>query len=85
MIDPDYHGRGHGKRAVKMVLDHIFLEKEFHKAQARVYAFNEASRSLWESLGFTREATLEDHVWSHGEYRDVILYGFWREDYEKMD
>ncbi len=46
-----------------------------HKIAANVFAFNEPSQALVESLGFTHEGTNREERFADGEYHDVYRYG----------
>lgn len=70
-----YWGRGVGREALALMVTHAFDKLCLHKVTGGMYATNEASRRLFESLGFVREAVLRQHARWRGEYIDVYRYG----------
>ncbi len=81
-LDPDYHGEGYAGEAVELVVDAVFRSHPVHGISAGAYGFNEASRGLLESLGFTQEARLRNAWYVDGAYRDGIQYGLLRREWE---
>jgi RimJ/RimL family protein N-acetyltransferase len=45
-----------------------------HRVEARVIEDNEASRRLWEKLGYRHEATMREAAFRDGEYVDLHWY-----------
>lgn len=78
-ISPHMQGKGYGKEAVTLVVDHAFRSYDTPAIGAEAYDFNEASRELLESLGFTREGCRRKFMFVDGAYRDMIQYGLLRE------
>ncbi|AOV95470.1 hypothetical protein AQV86_03815 [Nanohaloarchaea archaeon SG9] len=79
-LHPDYHGNGYGTEASKLVVEHGFEQLNYHKLYARAHSDNEASKSIWRKHGFQKEGEFKDHVYTEGEYRDVVYYGLLEED-----
>lgn len=75
---PDAQGKGYATEAVSLLIDHAFDAVGLHKVHARVADFNEASRGLLASLGFTEEGRLREHAFVRGAHRDEIRYGLLR-------
>ncbi|WP_132058678.1 GNAT family N-acetyltransferase [Halorussus amylolyticus] len=82
---PEYHGDGYGSEAVALVVNHVFQSYDTPSISAATLDFNEASRSLLESLGFTEEGRLRKARFIGGEYRDSIEYGLLREEWHERD
>jgi ribosomal-protein-alanine N-acetyltransferase len=86
-VHPDHQRNGYAREAVSLLLDWGFDEYGLHKIGANAYEFNDASRNLLESLGFTHEGTHRDERYAHGQYHDVHHYGLladeWRDDTAK--
>lgn len=72
---PDHWGRSLGTEAARLVVDWAFRERRMHRVIAHVVDGNEASARIWESLGFTREATLRDAAFREGTHVNMHLYG----------
>jgi RimJ/RimL family protein N-acetyltransferase len=74
-IAPDHQGNGYASEATELAIDYAFEDRRCHKIVASAQARNDASRGLLESLGFTQEGRLRDHVFLDGKYVDRIMYG----------
>jgi RimJ/RimL family protein N-acetyltransferase len=80
-IAPEFQGEGYGTEAVSLVVDYVFRTYDTPSVGAGVYDYNEASRGLLESLGFTQEGRLRKDRFVDGEYRDAVVYGLLREEW----
>ncbi|QCS43930.1 GNAT family N-acetyltransferase [Natrinema versiforme] len=82
-LAPDHHGRGYGTEATERVVRYAFDQLGLHRIAARVFEFNEPSKRLLESVGFTQEGVHRDGEFIDGEWQDVYWYGLleneWRE------
>lgn len=83
-VAPDHHSQGYGTEAAALIVDYGFDQLRLHRIAASVFEFNEPSRRLLESIGFTREGVHRDAEFVDGEYQDVYWYGLledeWREE-----
>ena len=82
---PEVHGEGYGKEGVSLVVDYVFRTYEHPTVGAGAYAFNEASRALLESLGFSEEGRTRKVRFVDGEYVDGIQYGLLRSEWYDGD
>lgn len=80
---PDAQGKGHGKRAVSLTIDYVFGQYDTPAVGASAFAFNDASRGLLESLGFTEEGRRRKYMFVDGEHRDMVHYGLLREEWRE--
>lgn len=69
------HGRGYGTEASRLLTEYAFDALRMHRVIARVLADNDASRRIWEKLGFVEEGVHRDEAFTDGEYVDVHYYG----------
>ena len=60
-------------------------ERPYQKANATVYAFNEASLALHRKLGFVDEARIRRNHFTNGEYHDELWFGMTREEFEAQE
>lgn len=81
---PEVHGDGYGKEAVSLVVEYVFRVYDTPAVGAGVYASNDASRGLLESLGFTEEGVVRNHRFVDGEYRDLVQYGLLRREWREL-
>ncbi|MFB6176302.1 MAG: GNAT family N-acetyltransferase [Halobaculum sp.] len=86
-IDPEYHGDGYGTEATELLVEYAFTERRLHKLVAGALADNDPSRAVLESVGFREEGRQRDHYFVDGEYRDRVVYGLlkgeWQGDREE--
>lgn len=75
--------RGYAREAITTVLRYYFRELRYQKVTAIVYAFNERSQRLHESLGFTLEGRLRRMVYTNGRHYDELYFGLTREDFDE--
>ena len=71
----EFHGRGYGTEASRLLTDYAFRELRMHRVLARVLATNGASAGIWEKLGFEEEGVHRDEAFKDGEYVDVRYFG----------
>jgi len=81
-VTPDQQGNGYGSEAAELVVGYGFDQLRLEKVVAEAYAFNEASRGLLESVGFTQEGRLRDHAFVNGERADLLVYGLLATEFE---
>lgn len=80
-IIPEVHGHGYGKEAVSLVIEYVFRTYDTPAVGAEAYDYNDASRGLLESLGFTKEGRRRKFMFIEGEHRDMIQYGLLRREW----
>ena len=80
----EFHGRGYGTEASRLLTDYAFRELRIHRVQARVLATNEASARVWEKLGFAEEGVHRDEAFTGGEYVDMRYFGVLEEEWERV-
>ncbi|MGC4941611.1 GNAT family N-acetyltransferase [Kribbella sp. DT2] len=83
-IGREHQRNGYASDAVKVLLRFMFEERRYHKAEAGVYAYNEASLALQERLGFQREGQLRDHEFLAGAYQDLVVFGMTAEEFAAL-
>jgi RimJ/RimL family protein N-acetyltransferase len=81
-VAPDEQGNGYGREACELVVGYGFDQLRLAKITAEAYAFNDASRGLLESVGFTHEATLREQAYVEGDRVDLIIYGLLAEEWD---
>lgn len=81
---PNVHGEGYGTEAVSLVIEYVFRVYDHPAVGAVAFDFNEASRGLLESLGFTEEGRIRKERFINGAYRDTIQYGLLRREWREQ-
>jgi RimJ/RimL family protein N-acetyltransferase len=84
-IGREHWGHGYAADAIRVVLRFMFRERRYEKANATVYAFNEASLALHRKLGFVEEARIRRNHFTNGEYHDEYWLGMTREEFEDLE
>jgi len=71
----DYWGKGYGRDALTVLLDHCFEDLGMHRVSAETFEFNDAWRRLVRWAGFEREGLIAEHVRRDEGYFDKEIYG----------
>jgi ribosomal-protein-alanine N-acetyltransferase len=79
---PSVHGEGYGTTAVSLAIDYAFREYDTPAVGAEAFAFNDASRGLLESLGFSEEGRRRKYMFVDGAHRDMVQYGLLRSEWD---
>lgn len=66
-------GRGIGKAAVRLLLDHAFLDIGLNRVELRVLDDNVAAIRAYEACGFRREGVQRQAAFKKGRFVDVIM------------
>jgi RimJ/RimL family protein N-acetyltransferase len=79
----EYWGKGFATEAIQLLLRYYFDELGYQKANARVYAFNDRSRQLFERLGFEHEGTIRSQVYGAGGHHDELWFGILADEFRE--
>ncbi len=83
MLVPDHRRKGFCTEAVTMMVDYLFLDKEWQRIQALIMEENVASKRVLEKNGFKKEGVLRKVLFSVGRFRDLALYGILRDEWKE--
>lgn len=78
----EYHGKGYGSEAIKLLLDFAFHRLNLHRIQLEVHDFNERAYQCYIKCGFQEEGRLRGNYFVNGQYHDTVLMGILKKDYE---
>lgn len=81
--DPAYRGKGHGREAVRLLLDYAFRLRNMHKVWLTVNGDNPVAIRAYLACGFREEDRQRLQVWSNGRYIDLVYMGILRPEWEK--
>jgi RimJ/RimL family protein N-acetyltransferase len=81
--DKAYWGRGYGRDTVRVLLDYAFRLRNMRKVWLRVWGNNERAIRSYLACGFVEEGRLRSHVWSAGEYVDLVHMGVLRDEWDE--
>lgn len=83
IYDPEYLGRGYGRDAIETFLDWTFRILNFRRIKLETLATNERALRCYEACGFRREGLLREDDYTDGQYRDVVVMGLLRSEWEQ--
>ena len=79
--DKDYWAKGYGREAITLLLDYAFRLRNIRKVWLQVHAHNPRAISAYKACGFIEEGRLRAHVWSNGQYIDLVQMGVLRDEW----
>ncbi|NLO35937.1 MAG: GNAT family N-acetyltransferase [Clostridiaceae bacterium] len=82
LTDPEARGQGLASEALRLLLDFCFAELGLHRVWARIIEGNGPSVRLFESLGFSREGVLREHVRRSDRFRDMLIFSLLRPEWD---
>jgi RimJ/RimL family protein N-acetyltransferase len=81
--DKEYWGQGFGRECVKLLVDYAFQHRNLHKVWLHVHAGNARAIGAYAACGFQEEGRLRAHVWSNGQYDDLLVMGLLRSEWQQ--
>jgi RimJ/RimL family protein N-acetyltransferase len=82
--DKGYWGRGYGTDAIRLLLDYAFRLRNIRRIYLTVNSTNERAIGAYRRCGFVEEGRLRQHVWSAGQYIDLVNMGILRGEWETL-
>jgi RimJ/RimL family protein N-acetyltransferase len=79
--DTRAHGRGIGREAATLLIDHAFRRLALNRVWLGVRADHDVAIGLYRSLGFTEEGRLRDHSIKDGGPVDALIMGLLRREW----
>jgi RimJ/RimL family protein N-acetyltransferase len=73
-ISADHWGHGYATDAASAMLGFAFTTLGLHRVSAAIGPENAASVAVVRRIGMTYEGRIRDHVFTHGAWRDSLLY-----------
>ncbi|MCH7905602.1 MAG: GNAT family N-acetyltransferase [Armatimonadetes bacterium] len=80
--DPDERGKGYGTDAAKVRAWYAFHILGLRMLYSEYFAGNDLSRRMQEKTGYREYGVRPKAIWKQGEYRDLVLTYFSREDWK---
>ena len=77
-------GKGHGTRAVNLLLDKAFNMHKLHKVCLQVAVDNKVGIHVYDKCGFIVEGTLRDHYVINGEYVDMYFMSILEDEFREI-
>ncbi len=76
-----FHGKGYGTEAVRQIVQYGFDKLQLEKVEAKIFAGNQASRRLFEKVGFQLEGTIRAGAKKRGKLQDEWLFGILKNEF----
>jgi RimJ/RimL family protein N-acetyltransferase len=84
ICEDDYLNLGYGSEALKLWVNHLFANSEYHKLGLDTWSFNPRMMRVAIKVGFIAEGFQRHLQFWEGEWLDLIHYGMLREEWENM-
>lgn len=84
-IKKQFQRKGYGSDALSLLLNYAFNKMNFHRLEAEVIEYNEASIKLVKKFNFVEEGRLREAKYSEGKYWDIIRYGLLKKEFVSED
>lgn len=82
--EKDFWGKGYGSDAVKAFIRFLFNRCNINRVEADTWDGNERALKCFEKCGFKIEGRLRKAKFVEGQYRDEIILGILREDFNGL-
>jgi RimJ/RimL family protein N-acetyltransferase len=82
MIIPEFRNKGYGVATKMHLLKYAFWDLNLNRVNSRVIDYNSRSLKYSEKCGYVEEGRLRRYIFKNGEYRDEVLLGVLREEWE---
>lgn len=80
-VHPDFHNKGIGTKAVKMVIEYGFETQNLHKIRGGHLEDNTPSRKVMEKAELQEEGRERHYKYVDGEWKDVIWLSLLEDEY----
>ena len=74
-LGKDHWDQGYGTDTVRTLCRHAFRDMGIHRVTLHVLASNERGRRAYEKVGFVREGTQRESIFTQGRWQDVDMMG----------
>lgn len=81
--NPDFRSLGYGSEALRLMLKFAFEQLNMNRVEIRAFDYNKAAYNCYIKLGFVEEGRLRQAVYCDGQYHDIIILSYLRQDYDK--
>ncbi|MFA6808065.1 MAG: GNAT family protein [Eubacteriales bacterium] len=81
----DYFGKSYGTDALAVFIKYLFNQWNFHRITAETWDGNQRAIACYQKLGFQIEGKLRDGYYVHGKYRDVVVLGLLKKDFQQIE
>lgn len=82
--DIGFWGKGVGKEAGKLIMDHGFFALGMNRIYCGTSADNTGMQKLADFLQFKKEGVQKEAIFKDGKFRDIFIYGVTQKKYKKV-
>ena len=82
ICEDDFLNRGYGTEALRLWVDYLFANSEYHKLCLDTWSFNPRMARVAEKIGFVSEGCQREMQFWQGEWLDLLHFGMLREEWE---
>ena len=75
--------KGYGTEVTRLLQNEVFEQLGLHRAEWWTNSDNKGSLALAKKMGFKIEGRLRDAVFYDNQFRDIIVHGLIKEEYEE--
>jgi RimJ/RimL family protein N-acetyltransferase len=83
ICEDDYLNRGYGTEALKLWINYLFANSDYHKLCLDTWSFNPRMARVAEKIGFIFEGCQREMQFWQGEWLNLMHYGLLREEWEE--
>jgi RimJ/RimL family protein N-acetyltransferase len=80
--DKRHWDKGYGSEAMQALIRHAFKTLNLHRVYLRVNKSNPRAIKVYKRIGFCEEGCLREDRFSHGQYKDTLLMGILRPEWD---
>ena len=81
--EAEHRGKGYGREATMLILDHAFTKLNLHSVLLRVIAYNEPAVKCYEACGFRHAGRRRDARIDGGRYYDVLYMDILADEFRR--
>lgn len=81
--DVDSRGKGYGKKAVDLMLNHGFNNMNLNKIYLSTLSTNNIAKRMYLSVGFKEEGIMREDSYKNGKYQDSIMMSILAKEYRE--
>jgi len=82
-IHKEFWGKGYTTEATGRIIEFAFSDLKLHKLTIGCTEENSNSEKIMIKRGFRKEAHLVEHTYHNGQWKDRVVYGMLRREWEK--
>lgn len=83
IAEPDARGQGYAGEAVRLLVGYLFAGYASERISAFTEAANLPAQRVLEKVGFQREGELKQSIFRDGGWRDILIYGLLRQEWQQ--